>query len=138
MERQNRLGALISVQTGGHQPVETAAILRGRERKLEVAKKIYDIVVGEYGLAPEDLATKCQPAYREYRRLQQEEEAWWRNKFGPEPVPREHRRQPEREALVGQRKTEHEGFEVIDPLDESTDSLKRGRPSDATQRHSPS
>jgi 5-methyltetrahydrofolate--homocysteine methyltransferase len=26
-----------------------------RERKLEVAKKIYDIVVGQYGLAPEDL-----------------------------------------------------------------------------------
>src|SRR5439155_1377466 len=26
-----------------------------RERKLEVAKKIYDIVVGEYGLAPEGL-----------------------------------------------------------------------------------
>jgi 5-methyltetrahydrofolate--homocysteine methyltransferase len=26
-----------------------------RERKLEVAKKIYDIVVGEYGLSPEDL-----------------------------------------------------------------------------------
>src|SRR5450759_4017929 len=26
-----------------------------RERKLEVARKIYDIVVGEYGLAPEDL-----------------------------------------------------------------------------------
>ncbi|HET9775548.1 MAG TPA: vitamin B12 dependent-methionine synthase activation domain-containing protein, partial [Gemmatimonadaceae bacterium] len=26
-----------------------------RERKLEVARKIYDIVVGEYGLAPEDI-----------------------------------------------------------------------------------
>ena len=26
-----------------------------RERKLEVARNIYDIVVGEYGLAPEDL-----------------------------------------------------------------------------------
>ena len=26
-----------------------------RERKLEVARKIYDIVVDEYGLAPEDL-----------------------------------------------------------------------------------
>src|SRR5256885_10899773 len=26
-----------------------------RERKLEVARKIYDIVVGEYGLRPEDL-----------------------------------------------------------------------------------
>lgn len=32
-----------------------------------------------------------------------------------------------REALVGQRKTEHEAFEVVDPLDESTDSLKRGQ-----------
>lgn len=32
-----------------------------------------------------------------------------------------------REALAGQRPSEHEEFEVVDPLDEKTDSLKRGQ-----------
>src|SRR5215210_5936900 len=35
--------------------IDPVGMAKTRERKLEVAKKIYDIVVGEYGLAPEDL-----------------------------------------------------------------------------------
>ena len=35
--------------------IDEVGMAKTRERKLEVAKKIYDIVVGEYGLAPEDL-----------------------------------------------------------------------------------
>jgi len=35
--------------------IDTIGMAKTRERKLEVAKKIYDIVVGEYGLAPQDL-----------------------------------------------------------------------------------
>ncbi|HKR07695.1 MAG TPA: vitamin B12 dependent-methionine synthase activation domain-containing protein, partial [Gemmatimonadaceae bacterium] len=35
--------------------IDPIGMAKTRERKLEVAKKIYDIVVGEYGLAPEDL-----------------------------------------------------------------------------------
>ena len=35
--------------------IDQIGMAKTRERKLEVAKKIYDIVVGEYGLAPEDL-----------------------------------------------------------------------------------
>jgi len=35
--------------------IDTVGMAKTRERKLEVAKKIYDIVVGEYGLAPADL-----------------------------------------------------------------------------------
>jgi 5-methyltetrahydrofolate--homocysteine methyltransferase len=35
--------------------IDEIGMAKTRERKLEVAKKIYDIVVGEYGLAPEDL-----------------------------------------------------------------------------------
>jgi 5-methyltetrahydrofolate--homocysteine methyltransferase len=35
--------------------IDTVGMAKTRERKLEVAKKIYDIVVGEYGLAPGDL-----------------------------------------------------------------------------------
>ena len=35
--------------------IDLAGMAKTRERKLEVAKAIYDIVVGEYGLAPEDL-----------------------------------------------------------------------------------
>jgi 5-methyltetrahydrofolate--homocysteine methyltransferase len=35
--------------------IDEIGMAKTRERKLEVAKKIYDIVVDEYGLAPEDL-----------------------------------------------------------------------------------
>jgi 5-methyltetrahydrofolate--homocysteine methyltransferase len=35
--------------------IDEIGMAKTRERKLEVAKKIFDIVVGEYGLAPEDL-----------------------------------------------------------------------------------
>src|SRR2546423_849588 len=35
--------------------IDEIGMAKTRERKLEVAKKIHDIVVGEYGLAPEDL-----------------------------------------------------------------------------------
>ncbi|MEX2325724.1 MAG: dihydropteroate synthase, partial [Gemmatimonadaceae bacterium] len=35
--------------------IDEIGMAKTKERKLEVAKKIYDIVVGEYGLAPEDL-----------------------------------------------------------------------------------
>ena len=35
--------------------IDPIGMAKTRERKLEVAKKIYDIVVGEYGMAPEDL-----------------------------------------------------------------------------------
>src|SRR5581483_8554769 len=35
--------------------IDPVGMAKTRERKLEVAKKIYDIVVGEYGLKPEDL-----------------------------------------------------------------------------------
>src|SRR5215468_6329927 len=35
--------------------IDPVGMAKTRERKLEVAKKIYDIVVGEYGLAPQDL-----------------------------------------------------------------------------------
>ena len=35
--------------------IDEVGMAKTRERKLEVAKKIYDIVVGEYGLAAEDL-----------------------------------------------------------------------------------
>src|ERR1700730_6100119 len=35
--------------------IDEIGMAKTRDRKLEVAKKIYDIVVGEYGLAPEDL-----------------------------------------------------------------------------------
>jgi 5-methyltetrahydrofolate--homocysteine methyltransferase len=35
--------------------IDEIGMAKTRERKLEVARKIYDIVVGEYGLAPEDL-----------------------------------------------------------------------------------
>ena len=35
--------------------IDPIGMAKTRERKLEVAKKIYDIVVDEYGLAPEDL-----------------------------------------------------------------------------------
>ena len=35
--------------------IDPIGMAKTRERKLEVAKKIYDIVVGEYGLKPEDL-----------------------------------------------------------------------------------
>jgi 5-methyltetrahydrofolate--homocysteine methyltransferase len=35
--------------------IDPIGMAKTAERKLEVAKKIYDIVVGEYGLAPEDL-----------------------------------------------------------------------------------
>ncbi|HEX9127969.1 MAG TPA: methionine synthase [Gemmatimonadaceae bacterium] len=35
--------------------IDEIGMAKTRERKLEVAKKIYAIVVGEYGLAPEDL-----------------------------------------------------------------------------------
>jgi 5-methyltetrahydrofolate--homocysteine methyltransferase len=35
--------------------IDQAGMAKTRERKLEVARRIHDIVVGEYGLAPEDL-----------------------------------------------------------------------------------
>ncbi|MDQ2889666.1 MAG: methionine synthase [Gemmatimonadota bacterium] len=35
--------------------IDEVGMAKTRERKLEVARNIYDIVVGEYGLAPEDL-----------------------------------------------------------------------------------
>lgn len=35
--------------------IDPVGMAKTRERKLEVARKIYDIAVGEYGLAPEDL-----------------------------------------------------------------------------------
>src|SRR3712207_4295260 len=35
--------------------IDEIGMAKTRDRKLEVARKIYDIVVGEYGLAPEDL-----------------------------------------------------------------------------------
>jgi 5-methyltetrahydrofolate--homocysteine methyltransferase len=35
--------------------IDEIGMAKTRERKLEIAQKIYDIVVGEYGLAPEDL-----------------------------------------------------------------------------------
>jgi 5-methyltetrahydrofolate--homocysteine methyltransferase len=35
--------------------IDEAGMARTRDRKLEVARKIHDIVVGEYGLAPSDL-----------------------------------------------------------------------------------
>jgi len=35
--------------------IDEIGMAKTRERKLEVARKIYDIVVGEYGLRPEDL-----------------------------------------------------------------------------------
>jgi 5-methyltetrahydrofolate--homocysteine methyltransferase len=35
--------------------IDPIGMAKTRDRKLEVAKKIYDIVVGEYGLAPQDL-----------------------------------------------------------------------------------
>ncbi|HEX3867840.1 MAG TPA: homocysteine S-methyltransferase family protein, partial [Gemmatimonadaceae bacterium] len=35
--------------------IDPIGMAKTRERKLEVAKKIYELVVGEYGLAPEDL-----------------------------------------------------------------------------------
>ncbi|MEX2153435.1 MAG: methionine synthase [Gemmatimonadaceae bacterium] len=35
--------------------IDQVGMAKTRERKLEVARAIYDIVVGEYGLAPEDL-----------------------------------------------------------------------------------
>src|SRR5687768_13254413 len=35
--------------------IDEIGMAKTKERKLEVAKKIYDIVVGEYGLAPEDI-----------------------------------------------------------------------------------
>ncbi|HEX7939080.1 MAG TPA: homocysteine S-methyltransferase family protein, partial [Gemmatimonadaceae bacterium] len=35
--------------------IDPIGMAKTRDRKLEVAKKIYDIVVGEYGLKPEDL-----------------------------------------------------------------------------------
>ncbi len=35
--------------------IDEIGMAKTRERKLEVAKKIYDIVVGEYGLSPEDI-----------------------------------------------------------------------------------
>jgi 5-methyltetrahydrofolate--homocysteine methyltransferase len=35
--------------------IDPEGMAKTRQRKLEVAKKIYDIVVGEYGLKPEDL-----------------------------------------------------------------------------------
>ncbi|MDQ6737442.1 MAG: homocysteine S-methyltransferase family protein, partial [Gemmatimonadota bacterium] len=35
--------------------IDEIGMAKTRQRKLEVARKIYDIVVGEYGLAPEDL-----------------------------------------------------------------------------------
>ena len=35
--------------------IDAVGMAKTRERKLEVARAIYDIVVGEYGLAPEDL-----------------------------------------------------------------------------------
>jgi 5-methyltetrahydrofolate--homocysteine methyltransferase len=35
--------------------IDEIGMAKTRERKLEVARKMYDIVVGEYGLAPEDL-----------------------------------------------------------------------------------
>jgi 5-methyltetrahydrofolate--homocysteine methyltransferase len=35
--------------------IDEIGMAKTRERKLEVAKKIYDIVVGEYGLEPEDI-----------------------------------------------------------------------------------
>jgi len=35
--------------------IDEAGMAKTRERKLEVARRIYDIVVDEYGLAPEDL-----------------------------------------------------------------------------------
>jgi 5-methyltetrahydrofolate--homocysteine methyltransferase len=35
--------------------IDPVGMAKTRERKLEIARKIYDIVVGEYGLAPHDL-----------------------------------------------------------------------------------
>jgi 5-methyltetrahydrofolate--homocysteine methyltransferase len=35
--------------------IDEVGMAKTRERKLEIARKIHDIVVGEYGLAPEDL-----------------------------------------------------------------------------------
>src|SRR4029079_10613209 len=35
--------------------MDDIGMAKTRERKLEVARKIYDMVVGEYGLAPEDI-----------------------------------------------------------------------------------
>src|SRR5437588_3880340 len=35
--------------------IDEIGMAKTRERKLEVARKIYDIVVGDYGLAPEDI-----------------------------------------------------------------------------------
>src|SRR3977135_956173 len=35
--------------------IDEIGMAKTRERKLELARKIFDIVVGEYGLAPEDL-----------------------------------------------------------------------------------
>ena len=35
--------------------IDEVGMAKTRERKVEIARKIYDIVVGEYGLAPEDL-----------------------------------------------------------------------------------
>jgi 5-methyltetrahydrofolate--homocysteine methyltransferase len=35
--------------------IDEIGMAKTRDRKLEVAKKIYDIVVGEYGLSPEDI-----------------------------------------------------------------------------------
>jgi 5-methyltetrahydrofolate--homocysteine methyltransferase len=35
--------------------IDEVGMAKTRERKLDVARKIFDIVVGEYGLAPEDL-----------------------------------------------------------------------------------
>ena len=35
--------------------IDEVGMAKTRERKLEVARKIYDMVVGEYGLAPEDI-----------------------------------------------------------------------------------
>src|SRR5687768_7480992 len=39
--------------------IDEVGMAKTRERKLEVAKAIYTIVVGEYGLAPEDIIYDC-------------------------------------------------------------------------------
>src|SRR4029078_11612766 len=41
--------------------IDEIGMAKTRERKLEVAKKIYDIVVGEYGLSASDLIYDAVP-----------------------------------------------------------------------------
>ena len=42
--------------------IDEVGMAKTRERKLEVARKIYDIVVGEYGLAPETSSSTRSPS----------------------------------------------------------------------------